>query len=81
MQTIVVIGGGFAGLNFVKHLDENKYRVKLVDKNNFTAFPPLFYQVASSGLTASNIAFVRVMLSHLATMIRGVWLLSARMRL
>jgi NADH dehydrogenase len=57
MQTIVVIGGGFAGMNFIKNLDENKYRVKLVDKNNFTAFPPLFYQVASSGLTSSNIAF------------------------
>lgn len=57
METIVIIGGGFAGLNLAKHLDKNKFRVKVVDRNNFHCFPPLFYQVASSGLDASNISF------------------------
>lgn len=57
METIVVIGGGFAGLNLIKHLDEGKYRIKLVDKCNFHSFPPLYYQVASSGLENSNISF------------------------
>lgn len=57
METIVIIGGGFAGLNLAKHLDENKYRICLVDRNNFHCFPPLFYQIASSGLVSANISF------------------------
>lgn len=54
---IVIIGGGFAGLNLVKHLDKNKFEVVLVDKNNYHGFPPLFYQVASSGLDPTSISF------------------------
>lgn len=54
---IVIVGGGFAGLNLVKHLDKDKYEVILVDKNNYHGFPPLFYQVASSGLDPSSISF------------------------
>ena len=57
METIVIIGGGFAGINLAKRLDAGKFRVKLVDRNNFHCFPPLFYQVASSGLDPSSIAF------------------------
>lgn len=57
METIVIIGGGFAGMTLAKSLDRNKFRVKLIDRNNFHAFPPLYYQVASSGLSASNISF------------------------
>lgn len=54
---IVVIGGGFAGLNFVKRIDKKKYRVTLVDRNNYHSFPPLFYQIASSGLEPDSICF------------------------
>lgn len=57
MENIVIIGGGFAGLNLVKRLDPEKFRIMVVDRNNFHSFPPLFYQVASSGLDASNICF------------------------
>lgn len=57
METIVIIGGGFAGLNLAKRLDKRKFRVKLIDRNNFHCFPPLFYQVASSGLEPGNISF------------------------
>lgn len=57
MQTIVIIGGGFAGLTLARHLNKKKYRVKLVDRDNFHPFPPLYYQVASSGLDPSNITF------------------------
>lgn len=57
MEKIVIIGGGFAGLNLVKHLDKNKFRVMLVDRNNFHCFPPLFYQIASSSLASANICF------------------------
>lgn len=57
MEKIVIIGGGFAGLNLIKKLDPKKYEVALVDRNNFHCFPPLFYQIASSGLVAANICF------------------------
>lgn len=56
-ERIVVIGGGFAGLNLIKHIDDQKFDVILIDRNNFHSFPPLFYQVASSGLDPTSIAF------------------------
>lgn len=56
-KKIVVIGGGFAGLNFVKHVDLKHYDVTLIDRNNFHCFPPLFYQVASAGLDPASICF------------------------
>lgn len=54
---IVVIGGGFAGLNFVRKVDRKKFDVRLIDRNNYHSFPPLFYQVASSGLDPASISF------------------------
>lgn len=57
MENLVIIGGGFAGINLCKKIDKKKYRVSLIDRNNFHCFPPLFYQIASSGLVESNIAF------------------------
>lgn len=56
-ERIVVVGGGFAGLNFLKHLDKSRYDIVLVDRNNFHSFPPLFYQIASSGLEPESICF------------------------
>lgn len=56
-RKVVVIGGGFAGLNFVKRLDPRKFDITLVDRNNYHSFPPLFYQVASAGLDPSSICF------------------------
>ncbi len=56
-KKIVVIGGGFAGLNFVKYVDLKQYDVTLIDRNNFHCFPPLFYQVASAGLDPASICF------------------------
>lgn len=57
MEKIVVIGGGFAGLNLVKHLDKEKFEIKIIDRDNYHCFPPLFYQVASSSLASANICF------------------------
>ncbi len=57
MEKIVIIGGGFAGLNLAKNLDHSKFEIKIVDRNNFHCFPPLFYQIASSGLVSANICF------------------------
>lgn len=56
-QRVVIIGGGFAGLQAAKGLDRKKYDVIIVDSNNYHSFPPLFYQVASSGLTPNSICF------------------------
>lgn len=57
MERIVVIGGGFAGLNFIKHIDRKRFEVIVVDRNNYHSFPPLFYQVASAGLEPASISF------------------------
>lgn len=57
MEKIVVIGGGFAGLNLCRHIDTSRYEVSLIDRDNFHCFPPLFYQIASSGLVPANICF------------------------
>ncbi|KAA2239597.1 NAD(P)/FAD-dependent oxidoreductase [Chitinophaga agrisoli] len=55
---IVVIGGGFAGLNFAKNLFHNKYyAVTVVDKNNYNYFTPLLYQVATSFLEPASISY------------------------
>ncbi len=54
---LLIIGGGFGGLNLAKHIDRDKWRVIIVDKNNYHSFPPLFYQVATSGLDSSSISF------------------------
>lgn len=56
-QRMVIIGGGFAGLNFAKKIDKKAWEVILVDTNNFHSFPPLFYQIASSGLDPGSISF------------------------
>lgn len=57
LKHIVIIGGGFAGLNLAKKIDKKKFRVTIVDKNNYHSFPPLFYQIASSGLEPGSISF------------------------
>lgn len=54
---IVVIGAGFAGINFIKKFKNKPFQLVLLDKNNFHQFPPLFYQVATSGLEPDSIVF------------------------
>lgn len=57
-KKIIVIGGGFAGINFLKRLRGNpNYEITLVDKNNFHLFPPLLYQVAMAFIDPSNICY------------------------
>ena len=58
IKHIVVIGGGFAGLNFIKVIARSKsYRITLVDRNNYNQFTPLVYQVATGFLEPSNISY------------------------
>lgn len=55
---IVIIGGGFAGINLAKELLNQKgIEVTLVDKNNYNFFPPLIYQVATAFLEPSSISY------------------------
>ena len=56
-QKIIVIGGGFAGIQLVRQLDTNLFDVLLIDKINHHQFQPLFYQVATSQLEPSSISF------------------------
>jgi len=54
---VVIVGGGFAGLNLADKMSKLNYQVVLIDKNNFHQFQPLFYQVAMAGLEPSSILF------------------------
>ncbi len=56
-KDLVIIGGGFAGLNIARYVDHEHWNVILIDRHNYHSFPPLFYQVASSGLEPSSISF------------------------
>lgn len=55
---VVIVGGGFAGLGCAKALaGKDSVRVTLIDQHNYHQFQPLLYQVATSQLSASDIAF------------------------
>jgi NADH dehydrogenase len=56
-KKIIVVGGGFAGIQFIKTLDQKLFDVLLIDKINHHQFQPLFYQVATSQLEPSSISF------------------------
>lgn len=54
---VVIVGGGFAGLNAAKGLRRVKnVQVTLIDKRNHHLFQPLLYQVAMAGLSPADIA-------------------------
>jgi len=58
MNHIVIVGGGFAGLNCARKLSAHPdVRITLIDKNNYQQFQPLLYQVATAILTPGNAAF------------------------
>ena len=58
MKHVVIVGGGFAGLNCARKLASRAdIRVTLIDKNNYQQFQPLLYQVATAELSATNAAF------------------------
>lgn len=57
LPRVVVVGGGFAGLNVIKGLKNLPLQVVLIDRNNFHQFLPLLYQVATSGKQPDNIVF------------------------
>ncbi|TXF77383.1 NAD(P)/FAD-dependent oxidoreductase [Chryseobacterium sp.] len=56
-EKIVIIGGGFAGLQLAKTLNNKNKKVIIIDKVNHHMFQPLFYQVACGRIEPSNISF------------------------
>ncbi|MBL4745530.1 MAG: NAD(P)/FAD-dependent oxidoreductase [Flavobacteriaceae bacterium] len=57
-STIVIVGGGFAGLELINKLDKsNAFNIVLVDTNNYNFFPPLIYQVAAGFMEPSAISY------------------------
>ncbi len=57
LPRVVIIGGGFAGINLAKTLANKNIQVVLIDKHNYHTFQPLLYQVSSSGLEPDSIAY------------------------
>ena len=56
-KTVVVIGAGFGGLAAVQRLKKTNVEIILIDKRNHHLFQPLLYQVATAGLSPSDIAW------------------------
>lgn len=54
---VVIVGGGFGGLQAARKLRNKNVQVVLIDKNNYHQFQPLFYQVAMCGIEPANIVF------------------------
>src|SRR3954471_21557768 len=55
---VVIVGGGFAGLGAARKLaGRDDVRVTLLDRNNYHQFQPLLYQVATSQLAPSDVAY------------------------
>lgn len=58
VKKIVIVGGGFGGVNFVKKVWKDKrFQVTMVDQDNYHFFPPLLYQVATAFIEPSNISY------------------------
>lgn len=56
-KRVVIIGGGFGGIELAKELKNQDVQVVLLDKHNYHCFQPLLYQVATGGLEPGSIAY------------------------
>lgn len=54
---VVIVGGGFGGIQLAKSLRDKEVQVLMLDKHNYHTFQPLLYQVATGGLEPDSIAF------------------------
>ena len=54
--SVVIVGGGFAGVACAKHLGKHKVAVTLVDRHNYNQFQPLLYQIASAQVNTTDVA-------------------------
>ena len=73
-KKIVIVGGGFAGINLANRLaDDNRFHITLVDRNNYNFFPPLLYQVATGFLEVSISVTLSGNCSGESATCRSVW--------
>lgn len=56
-KRIIIIGGGFGGVEFIKTIRTKNFEVLLIDKHNYFTFQPLLYQVATGGLEPDSVAY------------------------
>jgi NADH dehydrogenase len=56
-KRIIIIGGGFGGIEIARRIDSKKFEVFLIDKQNYFTFQPLLYQVATGGLEPDSVAY------------------------
>src|ERR1043165_1056531 len=56
MPHVVIIGGGFGGLEAARALADAPVRITLIDRHNYHLFQPLLYQVATASLSPGDVA-------------------------
>jgi NADH dehydrogenase len=65
LPRIIIIGGGFGGMEFAKKVSHEKFQLVMLDKHNYHTFQPLLYQVATSGLEPDSISMpLRKIFAH-----------------
>jgi NADH dehydrogenase len=57
LPRIIIVGGGFGGVELAKGLNKKEVQVVMLDRNNYHTFQPLLYQVATAGLEPDAISF------------------------
>ena len=57
LTRVVIVGGGFAGIELAKNLMNKSVQIVLIDRHNYHTFQPLLYQVATGGLEPDSIAY------------------------
>lgn len=57
LPRVVIVGGGFGGLQLARNLPRDRFQTVLIDKHNYHTFQPLLYQVATAGLEPDSIAY------------------------
>lgn len=57
LPRVVIVGGGFGGLEIAKRLRNKPVQLVMLDRNNYHTFQPLLYQVATGGLEPGSIAY------------------------
>src|SRR5215213_6609463 len=66
-KRVVIVGAGFGGLSAAKALGPSPFNITVIDQHNYHLFQPLLYQVATAGLSPSDIASpIRSILSRQA---------------